>query len=163
MSKRMSTIVAVAVGLVIAGAAAGLIFQQREVEAQNAELRTTNAQIQQTGAQIQHDNTQLQQLVLQDNAQLEKASLPQLPVAVGFRKALLGPGKVARIESVAGKGLAVHARVIDAVAHHEHDFNINVDAGRFAELGHNQGYTFEAGDRLTLEHDGYKSMTWVVP
>lgn len=122
-------------------AAAGLILQNTKVEAQNQKLAAVNAQMQQ---------------------QVQLASQPELPIAVGFRPAVFGHGQVARLEVQSREGMAVKAHIVDAASHASHDFIVNVDPGRFTEIGHMQGYTFEPGDELTLAHDGFKSKYWVV-
>jgi hypothetical protein len=94
---------------------------------------------------------------------VQRASMPEIPVSVTVREALLGPGKVLRVQNLGGEDLAVRARIIDAASHHERDFTLRIDRGRSAEFGHLQGYAFEPGDRITLAHDGFKAKTWIVP
>jgi hypothetical protein len=67
------------------------------------------------------------------------------------------------LRNLSGTGLAVKARIVDAATHQEHDFTIDVDPGRPTEFGYVQGYAFEPGDAVTLSHDGYKTVYWVVP
>jgi|SRR5277367_2098203 len=107
----------------------------------------------QSRAQLQAQNVQLQQ----------QAALKDLPITVGFRKAILGHGEVAVLHNLSGSGLALKARIVDAATHQERDVTIDVDTGRPTEFGHAQGYAFEPGDALTLSHDGYKSAYWIVP
>lgn len=124
-------------GLIAVGAiaAAGLVMQRDQLQAQNAHL---------------------QQVVQQE-------ALRELPVIVGFRKPLWGTGQIAEIRNIAGLGMAVNAHIVDAASHQPRDFTVNIDRGRVAELGRREGYTFEPGDQLTLAHDGYKSKVWIVP
>lgn len=124
-------------GLIVVGAiaAAGLVMQRDQLQAQNAHL---------------------QQVVQQE-------ALRELPVIVGFRKPLFGTGKTAEITNVAGVSMAVNAHIVDAASHQPRDFTVNIDPGHLAELGRREGYTFEPGDQLTLAHDGYKSKMWIVP
>jgi hypothetical protein len=94
------------------------------------------------------------------NAELQRqAALKNLPIGVGFRKAILGQGEVAVSEAE----LAVKARIVDAATHQEHNFTIDIDPGRPTEFGYAQGYAFEPGDAVTLSHDGYKTVYWQVP
>jgi hypothetical protein len=130
----VSKLVPIGIAAVIAVSTVGLIMQRNQLEA---------------------SNTRMQQ-------QLRDASMPELPVAVGFRGALLGPGRVVRVENLAGTDIAVQAQVIDAASHHERDFTWSINRGFTAEFGHAQGYAFEPGDQLTLAHDGFKSKTWIV-
>jgi hypothetical protein len=104
-------------------------------------------------AQLQAQNAELQR----------QAALKNLPIGVGFRKAILGHGEIAVLRNLSATGLAVTARIVDAATHQEHNFTINVDPGRPTEFGYVQGYAFEPGDAVTLLHDGYKTVYWVVP
>jgi hypothetical protein len=98
------------------------------------------------------------------NAELgRQAALKNLPIGVGFRKAILGHGEVAVLRNLSATGLAVKARIVDAAAHQEHNFTIEVDPGRPTEFGYVQGYAFEPGDAVTLSHDGYRTVYWEVP
>jgi hypothetical protein len=98
------------------------------------------------------------------NAELQRqAALKNLPIGVGFRKAILGHGEVAVLRNLSGAGLAVKARIVDAATHQEHNFTIDIDPGRPTEFGYAQGYAFEPGDAVTLSHDGYKTVYWQVP
>jgi hypothetical protein len=103
------------------------------------------------------------QLQAQNAELVRQAALKALPIGVGFRKAILGHGEVAVLRNLSGSGLAVKARIVDAATHQEHDFTIDVDPGRPTEFGYVQGYAFEPGDAVTLSHDGYKTVYWVVP
>jgi hypothetical protein len=103
------------------------------------------------------------QLQAQNAELVRQAALKALPIGVGFRKAILGHGEVAVLRNLSGTGLAVKARIVDAATHQEHDFTIDVDPGRPTEFGYVQGYAFESGDAVTLSHDGYKTVYWVVP
>lgn len=104
-------------------------------------------------AQLQAQNVELQR----------QASLKNLPIGVGFRKAILGHGEVAVLRNLSSTGLAVKARIVDAATHQEHNFTIEVGPGRPVEFGYEQGYAFEPGDAVTLSRDGYKTVYWVVP
>ncbi len=104
-------------------------------------------------AQLQAQNTELQR----------QAALKNLPIGVGFRKAILGHGEVAVLRNLSSTGFTVKARIVDAAAHQEHNFTINVDPGRPSQFGYVQGYAFEPGDTVTLSRDGYKTVYWVVP
>lgn len=98
------------------------------------------------------------------NAELRRqAALKNLPIGVGFRQAILGHGEIAVLRNLSATGLAVRAHIVDAATHREHDFTIEVDPGRPTEFGYVQGYAFESGDAVTLSHDGYKTVYWVVP
>ena len=83
-------------GLIVVGAiaAAGLVMQRDQLQAQNAHL---------------------QQQVVQQEA------LRELPVIVGFRKPLFGTGKTAEITNVAGVSMAVNAHIVDAASHQPRD------------------------------------------
>jgi hypothetical protein len=98
------------------------------------------------------------------NAELQRqAALKILPIGVGFRKAILGHGEVAVLRNLSAAGLAVNARIVDAATHQDHNFTIAIDPGRPTEFGYAQGYAFEPGDAVTISHDGYKTVYWVVP
>jgi hypothetical protein len=136
-----SKLVGLGLGAVIAIGAGGLIVQRNQLEAQTSQLQVEKAQLQHV---------------------VQQEALRELPVTVGFRKAIFANGKVAEIRSISNVGMAIDATITDAASHQERHFTVNIDPGRMAEFGRNQGYTFEPGDKLVLSHDGYKSMFWIV-
>jgi hypothetical protein len=136
-----SKLVGLGLAALIAIGAGGLIVQRNQLEVQ--------------ATQLQAEKVQLQHVVQQE-------ALRELPVTVGFRKAIFANGKVAEIRSISNVGMAIDATITDAVSHQEHHFTLNIDPGRIAEFGRNQGYTFEPGDKLVLSHEGFKTMYWVV-
>lgn len=103
------------------------------------------------------------QVQQQNQVLIRQAALADLPVTVGFRRALLAHGQVAVLRNIGGNGIAVMAHVVDAASHQEHVYKLALDPGRPTDFGQLQGYTFERGDQLTLMHDGYKPVSWVAP
>jgi hypothetical protein len=157
-----SKVVTAGIAALVAVGAVGIIIQQNQLQAANASLAASNAQMQQTQAQLEASKADLAASNAQMQREVVAASMPELPVLVGFRPALLGRGKVARIENASGQDMAVRARVVDAASHQVREFTLNIDRGQIAEFGHAQGYAFEPGDEVTLSHDGYKAKTWTV-
>jgi hypothetical protein len=94
---------------------------------------------------------------------VQRASMPQLPVSLRVREAILGHGEVVRVQNFADFDLAVQARIVDAASHRVRNLTWNIDRGRSAEFGHLEGYTFEPGDQITLAHDRFKARTWILP
>jgi hypothetical protein len=97
------------------------------------------------------------------NLQSRAASLPELPVSVGFRHALIGKSLVAEFTSHAPKNMAVIVDVVDAASHDHRSYRVNVGPGRPTPFGHREGYSFEPGDTLTMMHDGFKPIVAQVP
>jgi len=137
-----SKVVTAGFAALVAVGAVGIIIQQNQLQASNSHLAASNEHLRE---------------------EVAAASMRELPMLMGFRSALLGHGKVVRIENVSGEDMAVQAHVVDAASHQTRDFTWNIDRGRSAEFGHVEGYTFEPGDQVTLSHDGYKAKTWTVP
>jgi hypothetical protein len=88
-----------------------------------------------------------------DNAYL---ALPNLPVSVGFHRALLGHSMVADFRS--GADMSVNVDVVDAASHGHRDYRVNVGPGFGTHIGPLEHVAFEPGDVLTLTHDGFKPL-----
>jgi hypothetical protein len=97
------------------------------------------------------------------NVQSRAASMPELPVTVGFHHAALEKSLVADFSSHAASNMAVIVDVVDAASHAHRRFRVTVGPGHPTAFGHFQGYGFEPGDTLTIAHVGYKPIAVQVP
>jgi hypothetical protein len=117
--------------------------------------------------QIQRDLSQANAEILaaqvQAPQQVGQASLPELPVTVGFRMSMLGDGMVAEFVSHIAGGVAVEADVDASATHQTRAFIIDLSPERRVEIGRYQGYAFAPGDVITLKHAGFKPIRVTAP
>jgi hypothetical protein len=89
---------------------------------------------------------------------LHEANKPSLPVAISWRKALIGPGLVLHVHNKSDRQLSLLGVFENATLHNKRAFRIDVPAGGDTELGHLEGWVFSSGDSLQLSHADYR--TW---
>jgi hypothetical protein len=83
---------------------------------------------------------------------------PEIPVKVGYRKAVLGPGLVLLMENKSERHLAVLLTVANPTTKQQKSFRVDVSPKQTAEVGHLEGWTFASGDSLKIAHTDYR--TW---
>jgi len=159
-----------AVALAIACAATWLAIDRSRLqelssdearELQQARERLTSAQ-----AIIQAQTTALAERdrVLADrSAALAAASMPELPVQVSFRPALLGAGMVAIIRNTSSRTLSVAANFIDPSLGRSKSFALAINPGGVAEIGHAEGWPVTSGQTLSVSANGFKPTSIVAP
>jgi len=92
-------------------------------------------------------------------AENERAlAMPDLPVKVSTRKAMLGSGLVAQIRNFSGAELALAVTASSSATSQFKKFQIVVPAGGAIEIGHSEGWPFTTGDELLITENGYRPM-----
>lgn len=101
-------------------------------------------------------NTQIDALANEANAKIQAASLPEVPVAVSFRKAMLGSGSVAVIKNTSAQPVAVTITTARPNDNQQRRFRLVIDGQQFKEIGHAEGWAFVRGDVLQVSLANHK-------
>lgn len=153
---------------------AGLFWSQQEsakkdtalAHAQNrydALKLDTNAEIAEINGKLAAADAKLSETVDAANRQLQVANLRETPMTVRFRKALITSGSVAQISNSGSESAAFSAVVERPSTSQSKKFEITPDSGAMKEIGENQGWAFVAGDTITIQHAGHKSLSFTAP
>ena len=89
------------------------------------------------------------------NGNITLQQLPAIPVAVSFRKALMGSGDVAVIKNNSGQTMAVRV-TITRTGVTPWDKSIVIDSGKGAEVGSMQGWVVAPGDVVEVSANGFQ-------
>jgi hypothetical protein len=97
------------------------------------------------------------------SAAFREIGRPPMPVEVGFRKALLGPGLVLDVSNNSDRQLSVLVDLANPTTKQEKSFRMDIAAHDMSELGHAEGWALASGDAIRISHHDYKSWTGSVP
>ena len=89
--------------------------------------------------------------------------LPDMPVLVHYRQALMGAGLVASFRNTSARDLAVLATFTNPTLNQSKTFRLDLAPGQTREIGHLEGWTFASGDTIKLTHNDYKALTVKLP
>lgn len=87
----------------------------------------------------------------------------ELPIAVSYRTAKMGPGLVARFDSMSGRALSLIATFKNPTLRTVQRIRIDVPPRGTREIGHAEGWVVASGDEIELYHAEYQPMRVVVP
>jgi hypothetical protein len=93
----------------------------------------------------------------------KEQTLPQLPIAVSFRSALLGPGLVLQVTNGTARHLTLLAEFENPTTQQTMRRRIDLAPHAEEEVGHAEGWAFASGDTLILSHNDYKSWHGAAP
>jgi hypothetical protein len=99
----------------------------------------------------------------QEEAVRIEQSKPQLPIDVGYRKAVMGPGLVVQLKNNSERDLAVLMTVENPTTNQEKTFRVDVSPKEVSEVGHLEGWTFASGDSIKVIHADYKPWQGKLP
>jgi hypothetical protein len=91
------------------------------------------------------------------------ARLPEVPVRVTYRKALVGPSLVAIFDNTSDRSLSLLATFTNPTMHTEHSFRLDIAAHGHKEVGHLEGWAFASGDLIKVTHADYKPLSIKLP
>jgi hypothetical protein len=91
------------------------------------------------------------------------ANLPPLPVAVEYRRALLGPGLVLHVVNNSNRYLSLAATLSNPTLNQQRSYRLNVRPNSFVEVGHREGWTLESGDKIRLTQSDYQPWDGSIP
>lgn len=89
--------------------------------------------------------------------------LPEMPVLVQYRQALLGSGLVASFRNTSARDLAILATFTNPTLNQSKTFRLDLAPGQTKEVGHLEGWNFASGDTIKLTHNDYKALTVTLP
>ncbi len=89
--------------------------------------------------------------------------LPDMPVLVQYRQALMGSGLVASFRNTSPRDLAILATFTNPTLHQSKTFRLDLAPGQTKEVGHLEGWTFSSGDTIKLTHNDYKALEVKLP
>ena len=81
--------------------------------------------------------------------------LPELPVSVSSRAAMMGPGKVAIFNTTIKSPISVLVTIESAALGTTKQFELRLDPTKPSELGHLEGVVIESGDLITVKNQKY--------
>jgi hypothetical protein len=91
------------------------------------------------------------------------ANLPPLPVAVEYRRALLGPGLVLHVVNNSNRYLSLAATLSNPTLNQQRSYRLDVRPNTFVEVGHREGWTLESGDKIRLVQNDYQPWDGSIP
>ena len=99
------------------------------------------------------------------NPQQERAEQQKtpMPVALTYRKAVVGPGLVVGLKNNSERHLAVVLTVANPTTKQEKSFRVDVSPKQTTEIGHLEGWTFASGDMVKVVHSDYRAWQGKLP
>lgn len=88
---------------------------------------------------------------------------PEMPVKVGFRPSITGPGLVLRVENSSDRHLSILATLTNPSINDSRNFRLDVPPGGTSETGYREGWRLASGDRIVLTHDDYRNWQGSIP
>ena len=89
-------------------------------------------------------------------------SRPDLPIQVGERAALLGPGLVLRIKNTSGQMLDLAATLESPNTGTQSTRRLVIPPGGVQEIGHLEGWEFAPGQKVDFRNDLFRPATFIV-
>ncbi len=97
-------------------------------------------------------------------AEIERIkNLPQLPISVGYRSALMGSGLVGQFKNNSSRYLTVIMSAYNPSLNQSKNFRLDIAPNETKEIGHMEGWVFASGDIVTISHDEYKTAEFKIP
>lgn len=91
------------------------------------------------------------------------ARLPEMPIEITYRKALMGPGLVVAFKNRSTRSLSVAATFTNPTLRQEKAFRVDIPANGVTEFGHREGWAFASGDSIKVVHNEYKPLNVSLP
>lgn len=93
----------------------------------------------------------------------KEQSLPLLPIEVQFRKALLGPGLVLRVQNTSDRALVALVKLKNPTTTEGKSFRLDMPARGVTEVGHKEGWVLGSGDTLEVSNAAFRTWTGSIP
>jgi hypothetical protein len=136
------------------------------IEQKDSEIASLKQQYQQlvsdANNKLAEAQSKTQKLVEEANSQIQLANQAEVPVRVGFRKALMSSGNVAGFNNISGQTIAITIN-INRSSGQSRSFDVTLDAGMTKEIGEREGWAFISGDSITVTQPEHKSKTFQAP
>lgn len=149
---------------------AALKAARAEAAQLRAQVSTLEARAKDTEARLAESSAAAQAQLADANATIEAAksrladeSRPDLPVAVTFRKALLGSGLVATFRNTSQRVVEVRASFESPSTGASKSAAFAIDPGIGVQVGYAQGWTFAPGQKVELSNPAFRPVVLTVP
>jgi hypothetical protein len=93
-----------------------------------------------------------------NSREYQEQSLPQLPVEVKHRPALLGPGQVLQVQNTSKNALMAVVTLRNPTTKQQKSFRIDIPADEYTEIGHKEGWILAPGDEIAIANEAFQ--TW---
>lgn len=134
--------------------------QKRLVEEAAAKLQRLSED---ANAKLTEAAAKNQQVVADAKQTIELANLPEVPVRVTFRKAVIANGHVATFMNLSGQPITITADISKPNASQARRVDMTLDPGRKKEIGEREGWAFVAGDTVRVSQADHKPLTFTAP
>jgi len=94
---------------------------------------------------------------------MREENLPEMPVEVKYRNAMLGPGLVLSVKNTSDRYLSFVLELKNPSTAQEKSFRLNVDPKKLIEIGHSEGWVLSSGDTFRLSNHDYKPHSGRIP
>lgn len=94
---------------------------------------------------------------------VEEPELPQLPIEVQFRDALLGNGLVLKVNNTSDKTFMAVAVLSNPTTQETKTYRMDIAPNSSNEIGHLEGWVLASGDNVRIVKDGFKSWEGIIP
>jgi len=136
---------------------------QAETEKIKAQALAAKTEAERIKAEVEAAKNENKNLEDQNSQLQAKADeKPALPVTVSFRKAMMGPGNVAILNTTVKSTVPVLVTLHSAALGSSKTFELHLDPSLSTELGHLEGAVIENGDTITIENRNYSPVTFTV-
>ncbi len=88
---------------------------------------------------------------------------PEMPVKVGFRPSITGPGLVLMVENKSDRHLSILATLTNPSINDSRNFRLDIQPGGTSETGYREGWRLASGDAIALTHNDYKTWNGNIP
>ena len=136
---------------------------QAETEKIKAQAAAAQADAEKIKAEADAAKNENQNLEAQ-NSQLQAKvdEKPLLPVTISFRKAMIGPGKVAVFNTTIKTPVPVLVQLQSAALGTTKQFELHLASTHTTELGYLEGAVIESGDTITVTNQNYSPVSFTV-
>ena len=129
----------------------------------NSKLSQAEQKIKQADLRAQQVTTdtdnKIQALASEANDKIQAASLPEVTIAISFRKALLSNGSVAILKNTSSQPTPMTLQFIRASTGQQRTVQVVIDPTRSIEIGEREGWAFLSGDEIKVSQPAHKTMS----
>ena len=93
----------------------------------------------------------------------QERSLPPLPIEVGFREAIMGPGLVLQVKNTSNSSITALVTLNNPTMQQEKSYRLDIPARTITEVGHKEGWVLAHGDKLKIYNEQYQSWSGSIP
>ncbi len=90
-------------------------------------------------------------------------SLPEMPILIKYREALMGAGLVGSFQNTSNRHLSVLVALENPSMNQAKNFRLDLAPGEVKEIGHLEGWVFSSGDKISITHHEYQPENVSIP